>query len=229
MIFTKMSIVDEIEKSALEGFSPTISIPDIIFSIGIAFLVGVFILVIYRLTYKGISFNRSFEGTLLMITAISALIVLTISSNLALSLGMVGALSIVRFRTAIKDASDTAFMFWAVAAGITAGAGFFVVTIIGSLLIGLLTFASLKIISHTAACYLLIVRAKNDTGLGYAGRMLDENGIRHRLSSMTENDQHFEVIYEISIGSSQNKLVSALKKIPDITDVTLVDCRNTPI
>lgn len=224
-----LGFTDMIRKSVLDGFSSTVSVPSILLSIGIAFLTGLFILIIYRLTFKGISFNRSFEGTLLMISAISSLIVLTISSNLALSLGMVGALSIIRFRTAIKEASDTAFMFWAVAAGITAGAGRYVLTIVGSLLIGLLTYISLKIISKTAASYLLIVRAKNDIALGYSGRMLTENGIRHRLSSMTENERHFEVIYEISMGSSQQKLVSALKKIPDITDVTLVDCRNTPV
>lgn len=224
-----MGIKDMLRRSVLEGFSATISITDIIFAIGIAFIAGLFILVIYRLTFKGISFNRSFEATLLMISCISALIVLTITSNLALSLGMVGALSIVRFRTAIKDASDTAFMFWAVAAGITAGAGFYIVTIIGSLLVGLLTFCALKIISSTVPSYLLIVRAKTDIALGYSGRMLAENGIKHRLSSMSENEKNFEVIYEISIGNSQHKLVSALKKIPDITDVTLVDCRNTSI
>lgn len=224
-----MSVFDTIKKSVLEGFSAEISISDILLSLGIAFLAGLFILLIYRLTYKGISFNRSFEGTLLMIAAISALIVLTISSNLALSLGMVGALSIVRFRTAIKEASDTAFMFWAVAVGITAGAGYFILTTIGSLVIGLLTFVSLKLISHTAASYLLIVRTKSDAALGITAKMLAENGIRSRLSSMTENEQHFEAIYEISIGASHHKLVSALKKIPDVTDVTLVDCRNTPI
>ena len=153
-----MSILDAIKKSVLEGFSAEISVSDILFSLGIAFLAGLFILLIYRITFKGISFNRSFEGTLLMISTISALIVLTISSNLALSLGMVGALSIVRFRTAIKEASDTAFMFWAVAAGITAGAGYFILTILGTLVIGFLTFVSLKLISHTASSYLLIVR-----------------------------------------------------------------------
>ncbi len=226
---TTLSFADSIKKSVLDGFSTTVEIPTILLSIGIAFLTGLFILLIYRMTFRGISFNRSFESTLLMITAISSLIVLTISSNLALSLGMVGALSIIRFRTAIKDASDTAFMFWAVAAGITSGAGHYVLTIVGSLLIGLLTFVALKIINQTAGTYLLIVRTKTDTALNYSGRMLNENGIRHRLSSMTQNEKHFEAIYEISIGSSHQKLVSALKKIPDITDVTLVDCRNTPM
>ena len=117
-----MSILDAIKKSVLEGFSAEITLTDIIMSLLLAFASGLFILLIYRLTMRGVSRNKSFEVTLLLITPISAMIVLTITSNLALSLGMVGALSIVRFRTAIKDASDTAFLFWAVAAGITAGA-----------------------------------------------------------------------------------------------------------
>jgi hypothetical protein len=225
-----MSIFDAIKKSALEGFSSSISVPDIIFSIGIAFVAGLFILLIYRLTYKGVSFSRSFESTLLIVCTVSSLIVLTISSNLALSLGMVGALSIVRFRTAIKDASDTAFMFWAVAAGITAGAHFYVLTIVGCLLVGFLTYSLLKVIGRNDPTYLLIIRALTDTALDYAGKMLSENGYRHRLTSINSTDQYNEVIYEISVGSAQqHKLVSALKKIPDITDVNLVDCRNSPV
>jgi uncharacterized membrane protein YhiD involved in acid resistance len=224
-----MSIIDAIKKSALEGFSSEITVPDIIFSVGIAFIVGLFILLIYRLTYKGVSFSRSFEGTLLMVSTVSALIVLTITSNLALSLGMVGALSIVRFRTAIKDASDTAFMFWAVAVGVTAGAHYYVLTIVGSLLIGFLTYSSLKIIGRYDPSFLLIIRATTDKALDYAGKMLAENGYRHRLTSINSTDQYNEVIYEISVGSEQSKLVSALKNIPDITDVNLVDCRNSPI
>lgn len=224
-----MSIFDAIKKSVLEGFSSEITVSDIFFSVGIAFIAGLFILLVYRLTYKGVSFSRSFEGTLLMVCATSALIVLTITSNLALSLGMVGALSIVRFRTAVKDASDTAFMFWAVAAGITAGAHYYVLTIVGCLLIGFLTYASLRIIGHYDTTFLLIVRAKTDTALEYAGKMLTENGFRHRLTSINSTDEYNEAIYEVSIGSKHSKLVSALKKIPDITDVNLVDCRNSPI
>jgi hypothetical protein len=213
----------------LEGFSSKSRYRDIFFSVGIAFIAGLFILLIYRLTYKGISFSRSFEGTLLMVSAISALIVLTITSNLALSLGMVGALSIVRFRTAIKDASDTAFMFWAVAAGITAGAHYYVLTIVGSLLIGFFTYSSLRIISHYDPAFLLIIRAQTDTALDYAAKMLAENGYRHRLTSINSTEQYNEAIYEICVGSKQSKLVSALKKIPDVTDVNLVDCRNLPV
>lgn len=224
-----MSIFDAIKKSVLEGFSSEITVADIFLSVGVAFIAGLFILLIYRLTYKGVSFSRSFEGTLLMVCTTSALIVLSITSNLALSLGMVGALSIVRFRTAIKDASDTAFMFWAVAAGITAGAHYYILTLVGSLLIGFLTFLSLKIIGNYDPSFLLIVRAKTDTALEYAAKMLSENGFRYRLTSINSTADYNEAIYEISVGSRHSKLVSALKKIPDVTDVNLVDCRNSPV
>ncbi|HBR32494.1 MAG TPA: hypothetical protein DD733_10480, partial [Clostridiales bacterium] len=108
-------------------------------------------------------------------------------------------------------------------------AGYFILTILGTLVIGFLTFVSLKLISHTASSYLLIVRTNTDAALGIVAKMFVENGIRNRVSSITENERHFEAIYEIRIGLSHHKLVSALKKIPDVTDVTLVDCRNTPI
>ncbi len=228
-MYWTLSFADSIKKSVIEGFATDIAVSKMILSIGIAFLAGLFILIVYRMTFKGVSFNRSFEGTLLMVTSISALIVLTISSNLALSLGMVGALSIIRFRTAIKDASDTAFMFWAVSAGITAGAGRYILTIVGSLTIGLLTFVVLKIISQTAATYLLIVRAQSEAAIAHTTRALQENGIRNRISTMTQNDRYAEAVYEINITGASQRLVSAIMKIPEVSDVTIVDCRNTPM
>lgn len=221
-----MSIFDAIKKSVLEGFSAEITIVDIILSIAVAFLAGLFILLIYRLTLRGVSRSRTFEVTLLLITPISAMIVLTITSNLALSLGMVGALSIIRFRTAIKDASDTAFMFWAVAAGITAGAHFYKITIIGCLFIGLAAFAALKLSANGSRPYLLVVRASSDKAIDYTSRMLNENNIKNRLSSLVDNGDYSEVIYEIAISKSHHKLVSALGNLPDIVSVSLVDCRN---
>ncbi|MBQ8895465.1 MAG: DUF4956 domain-containing protein [Clostridia bacterium] len=221
-----MSIFDAIKKSVLEGFSSEITLPDIIISLIVAFLAGLFILVIYRLTLRGVSRNRTFEVTLLLITPISAMIVLTITSNLALSLGMVGALSIIRFRTAIKDASDTAFMFWSVAAGITAGAHFYKITIIGCLFIGLASFLVLKLSSVGARPYLLVVRSDSDKAVDYTARLLNENNIKNRLSSLVNNGEYTEVIYEIALGGKQQKLVSALSNLPDVKSVSLVDCRN---
>ncbi len=221
-----MSIFDAIKKSVLEGFSSEITLSDIIISLVVAFLAGLFILLIYRLTLRGVSRNRTFEVTLLLITPISAMIVLTITSNLALSLGMVGALSIIRFRTAIKDASDTAFMFWAVAAGITAGAHFYKITIVGCLFIGLASFLVLKLSSVGARPYLLVVRADTDKAVDYTARLLNENNIKNRLSSLVNNGTYTEVVYEIALSGKHQKLVSALSNLPDVKSVSLVDCRN---
>ncbi|MBO4366720.1 MAG: DUF4956 domain-containing protein, partial [Clostridia bacterium] len=146
-----------IKKSVVDGFNTDVTIAQIVIGLLVALVAAIFILFIYRLTMRGIALNRSFEVTLLLVTAISAMIVLTITSNLALSLGMVGALSIVRFRTAIKDASDTAFMFWAVAAGITAGAGFYLITAIGCLFIGIVTIVAVRISKNSSKPYLLVV------------------------------------------------------------------------
>ncbi len=221
-----MSIFDAIKKSVLEGFSSEITLSDIIISLVVAFLAGLFILLVYRLTLRGVSRNRTFEVTLLLITPISAMIVLTITSNLALSLGMVGALSIIRFRTAIKDASDTAFMFWAVAAGITAGAHFYKITIVGCLFIGLASFLVLKLSSVGARPYLLVVRAETDKAIDYTARLLNENNIKNRLSSLVNNGDYSEVVYEIALSGKHQKLVSALSNLPDVKSVSLVDCRN---
>ncbi len=221
-----MSIFDAIKKSVLEGFSAEITLSDIIISLLLAFLAGLFILLIYRLTMRGISRNRTFEVTLMLLSPISAMIVLTITSNLALSLGMVGALSIIRFRTAIKDASDTAFMFWSVAAGITAGAHFYKITIVASLFIGAAAFIIMKLSANGARPYLLIIRADNDEAIDHASRFIAEKGVRNRMSSMIDNGEYCEVIYEIAVRGAHQKLVAAVKNIPGVISVSLVDCRN---
>ena len=188
---------------------------------------ALFILLIYRLTMRGIAANRGYEITLLLVTAISAMIVLTITSNLALSLGMVGALSIIRFRTAIKEASDTAFMFWAVAAGITAGAGFYMITVVGCLFIGFVTVVACLITRKSARPYLLVVRTEAGDTAETVEKLLDENRVRRKLSSLVENDRYTEIIYEISVSAAQQRLASAVKALPGVKSVSLVDCRNS--
>ena len=119
-----MNFLDMIKNSVLERLDGSLSLLHILLALIFSLLAGIFILFIYKKTTQKVAVGRSFMITLLLMCAITATMVLTITSNLALSLGMVGALSIVRFRTAVKDPADTAFLFWAVAAGITAGAGF---------------------------------------------------------------------------------------------------------
>ena len=222
-----MSFSDMIKKSVVDGFNTDVTIAQIVIGLLVALVAGIFILFIYRLTMRGIAQNRSFEITVLLVTAISAMIVLTITSNLALSLGMVGALSIVRFRTAIKDPSDTAFMFWAVAAGITAGAGFYLITAIGCLFIGIITIVAVRISKNSARPYLLVIRAIPGINTAAFEKVLADSNVRRKLSSSVQNDRYTEVIYEVAISTSQQKMVGSLKATPGVTSVSLVDCRNS--
>ena len=221
-----MSFMDAIKKSVLAGFNTDITTAQIVMSLLLALAAGIFILLVYRLTMRGIAFNRSFEITLLLVTTISGMIVLTITSNLALSLGMVGALSIVRFRTALKETSDTAFMFWAVAAGITAGAGFFLITLIGCLFIGLVVILAVRITKNVARPYLLVVRSVSSDTNSQVEKLLEQHHINRRLSSVVQNDRYAEIIYEVSVSSAQQRLVAAIRAMQGVTAVSLVDCRN---
>ncbi len=221
-----MSFTDMLKKSILDGFGTDVTMGKVVAGLITALLASLFILLIYRMTMRGIAGNRSFEITLLLITSISAMIVLTITSNLALSLGMVGALSIVRFRTAIKESSDTAFMFWCVAAGITAGAGFYMITLVGCLFIGLVAVVACYITKKTARPYLLVVRTEEEGTADLVQKLLGESNVRHRLSSLVQNDRYTEIIYEISLSAKQQRLAAAVKLLPGVTSVSLVDCRN---
>ena len=118
-----MSVVDTIKKSVLENFTGTISVGSMALSLIIAFAIGLFIVYVYRKTYTGVVYSKAYALCIIMLAMVTAMIIRTISSNISLSLGMVGALSIVRFRTAIKEPVDTSFMFWGISAGIMAGAG----------------------------------------------------------------------------------------------------------
>ena len=139
-----INFTDILKGKFLEEFS-AISINQMLVAITLSLVLSLFIVLIYRLTYTGVSFSLSFAGCLVMISMVTATVILVITSNIVLSLGMVGALSIVRFRTAVKEASDTAFLFWAIATGIICGAGYVTISILATLLIGLL---------FVAVCYL---------------------------------------------------------------------------
>ena len=132
-----INIIDVIQGKFIQEFS-AISMGDVLLSITLSFLLSLFIVFIYRSTYAGVNYSSSFAGCLMMISMVTTLVILVISSNMVLSLGMVGALSIVRFRTAVKEATDTAFLFWAIATGILCGAGYVTISILATLLLGLL-------------------------------------------------------------------------------------------
>ncbi len=132
------SFTDMIKNKFLDEFTGEFSATGIIISLLLAFGLGLVILAVYKLTYTGVFFNKSYGFGLVLSTMITAVIIATVNSNLALSLGMVGALSIVRFRTAVKDPTDTIFMFWTVAVGIMTGAGFYYISVIATFMLAAL-------------------------------------------------------------------------------------------
>ena len=222
-----MSIFDAIKNSVLEGFDTSVTTMDILLGLGVSLLAGLFILLIYKQVQKDVGLSKSYCLTLLLITSISAMIVLTITSNLALSLGMVGALSIVRFRTAIKDAADTAFLFWAVAAGITAGAGFYIITLIGCLFIGAVGLVSVQILNSAAKTFLLVVRTEETAVTDRVEEVLNRSRMRYKLSSLTQTSGYAEAIYELGFTERHKAAVAYLQKIPGVQTVSLVDCRKS--
>ena len=132
-----MTFNDIFKSSFLENVS-SISILDMALALMLAFGVGLFIFLIYKKTYAGVMYSSSFGVTLVALTMITTLVILAVTSNVVLSLGMVGALSIVRFRTAIKEPLDIAFLFWAIAVGIVLAAGMIPLAVFGSLFIGII-------------------------------------------------------------------------------------------
>ena len=222
-----MSIFDAIKNSVLQGFDTNITAMDILLGLGVSLLAGLFVLLIYKNARKGTALAGDFCVTLLLITAISAMIVLTITSKLALSLGMVGALSIVRFRTAIKDSIDTAFLFWAVAAGITAGAGFYLITMIGCLFIGAVCLLCILTLERTAKAYLLVVRAEDTAATDKVETALKTAGMAYKLSAMTQTPAYTEGIYELCYTEKNKKTIAGLQSISGVKTISLVDCRKS--
>ena len=128
-----LNIVDDIRGE----FNNTIPTKDIMLSLGVAVICAIIINFVYKRTYLGVNYNKSFSLSVILLSLITSIVIRTINSNLSLSLGMVGALSIVRFRTSVKDPVDTIFMFWAITIGIMSGAGLYLVTILSTMVIGL--------------------------------------------------------------------------------------------
>ena len=184
-----------------------------------ALVCGIIIYLVYRFCYRGIVYSDNFNVLLVMITAITGFIIMTISSNVVLSLGMVGALSIVRFRTAIKDPLDIGFLFWSIAAGITAGAGLYFVAVFGTVLIALI-YIVFSLLKKEKKNYLLIVRYSDNAEKNVAAVL---GGMRYRLKNKTANGDMTELTIEVKIEHNDTSSVSRFKEIEGVSTVTLLE------
>ena len=186
------------------------SIALVIFTLLMAFAVGLFIYWVYKKTFRGVMFSQNFALTLILMTTITAPVVLCIRNNVALSMGMVGALSIVRFRTAVKDPLDIAYMFWALTMGILLGAGQFLLSAIAVVGIAGVIFVLRSVIMNKGEdSYLLVVRADSE-GEANAQKLLTR--VRYQqLKSKTVTGSGIELTYEVRVEKSEaflNKLLS---------------------
>ena len=153
-----LNIINDLQNNIFSTFNNTIPTQDIIFSLITSIIIALMISFVYQKTYMGVSYTKSFSMSILLLTMVTSIVIRTITSNLALSLGMVGALSIVRFRTAVKDPVDTVFMFWAITAGIMCGVSLYVVVVLATCIIGLTYFVYYTIQTKKNQKLLLIIK-----------------------------------------------------------------------
>ena len=195
------------------------SLLTVVVTMALALVLGCAIAWVYRRNYRGVMFSGNFALTLIMMTLITAPVVLCIRNSIALSMGMVGALSIVRFRTAVKDPLDTAYMFWALTTGILLGAGQFLLTVVAMVLIAIMMTVLVNIQSRGVSSYLLVIRAGAEAERPVAQLV---SGIRvQKLKSKTVNGSSVEMTYEVRV-DKPDALLNSLNNIPGVIDATLV-------
>lgn len=215
-----MTFQDIFKSSFLENVT-AVSILDMVIALALAFAIGVFIFLVYRKTFCGVMYSASFGVTLLALTCITTLVMLALTSNVVLSLGMVGALSIVRFRTAIKEPIDIAFLFWAIAAGIVLAAGMIPLAVIGSVFIGiiLLVFVNKKAYDNP---YILVVTCSSQKLEAETEQLLKENVKKHVIKSKTVVKGEIELNYEIRLKGEDTEFVNRLSAMDGISSAVLV-------
>jgi len=201
-----LSVKDVIKKSILENFNGTISAGDMLLSLFVAFVISIFIIYVYRKTYTGVVYSKAFSLCILMLAMVTAMIIRTISSNIALSLGMVGALSIVRFRTAVKEPVDTGFMFWGISAGIMTGAGLYIPALVASLGIGVLYFGTYLMGFRVSNRYLLVLKYKSNAHDDVMSEIKKLNKCKVRSKSIY--DGIIELALEVDIKENKGKIES---------------------
>lgn len=212
------SFMDILKNSFLDGSASHITIENIVAVMAVSLLMSAFIYIIYRTCYIGVIYSHNFNVAVSMMCVISAMIVATISSNITLSLGMVGALSIVRFRTAIKDPIDLIFLFWAVAAGIAIGARLWYMALIGNLFVGLVFFVLTRF-RRMVKTYLLVANYSDEAD----GMVMAELAkVKHVLRSRISKHGSTEITVEVKIKKGDCSIADALKKVEGLNSVSLI-------
>ena len=215
-----MSFSDVFKSGFLENVM-AVSILDMVLAMVLAFSLGLFIFFIYKKTYAGVMYSSSFGVTLVALTMITTLVILAVTSNVVLSLGMVGALSIVRFRTAIKEPLDIAFLFWAIAAGIVLAAGLIPLAVFGSLFIGIiiLIFANRKDMTNP---FIVVLDCDGQKSEEAALDFLQKHTRRCVIKSKTARKGAVELNLEVRLRNTNTDFINQLTEIDGVQSAVLV-------
>lgn len=215
-----MTFNDVLKSDFLEN-ATSISLLDMLLALTLAFCVGLFIFMIYKKTFSGVMYSSSFGVTLVALTMITTLVILAVTSNVVLSLGMVGALSIVRFRTAIKEPLDIAFLFWSIAAGIVLAAGMIPLAVIGSIIIGimLLVFANRK--SHSNP-YIVVIHCEDHNSEVRVRECLESHVQRCVVKSKAARKGSVELNLEIRLKDDNTDFINELSEMDGVSSAVLV-------
>ncbi|MBE5914964.1 MAG: DUF4956 domain-containing protein [Pseudobutyrivibrio ruminis] len=211
----------DIFKSSFLSNVTSVTVLDMVIAMALSFAIGLFIFFIYKKTYAGVMYSSNFGVTLVALTMIATFVILAVTSNVVLSLGMVGALSIVRFRTAIKEPLDIAFLFWAIAAGIVLAAGMIPLAVFGSVLIGIMitVFANRK---SNVNPYIVVLRCDDNLAEKEAMQYLEEKTTKCAVKSKTARKGEIELNLEIRLKEDNTDFINELSDMEGVESAVLV-------
>ena len=215
-----MTFTDIFKSSFLENVA-SVSLLDMTLALVLAFALGMWIFLVYKKTFQGVMYSSSFATTLVALTMITTLVILAVTSNVVLSLGMVGALSIVRFRTAIKEPLDIAFLFWSIAVGIVLAAGMIPLAVFGSIVIGLILLVMVNKKSHSNP-YIVVLTCADHAAEEHAVKFLKKNVQKCVVKSKTAEKGNIELNMEIRMKDDNTDFVNRLGDMDGVFSAVLV-------
>jgi len=200
-------------------FLDELRVESVLLTLGVALFCGICIFLVYRFFHRSVLYSENFNLLIVMVCIITAFIIITIGTNIVLTLGMVGALSIVRFRAAVKDPLDVGFLFWGVAAGLTAGARLYLVALVGTTFLAVI-YIGFHYLRFDKRAFLLIVRYHKDAEKNVLSKLAQ---MRYKLKNRTTSEKHREMTVEVKVHHNATAFVEALENTEDVNSVVLVE------
>ena len=219
-MYLATSFSDIFKSNFLENVT-AVTLVDMAIAMALSFCLGLFIFFVYKRTYQGVMYSSTFGVTLVALCMITTLVILAVTSNVVLSLGMVGALSIVRFRTAIKEPLDIAYLFWSIADGIVLAAGLIPLAVFGSLVIGIILLIFVNRKSYVAP-YILVIQCSSKEAENKAAEAVKAATTKQVVKSKSVQKGLIEINYEVRLKNDDTDFVNSLSEIEGVSSAVLV-------